>query len=179
MNTLMKSSRLFRALLAGSLLLALAGAPLASAYEGQIVTNITVTGPTGTLKCNTWYSIRATLRDAAGARVPDHSVNWSIVLRLSSGDRLSATTSRTNSQGNAFVNVRLGCVAGPRTVRARADAASGQVVLPLTAAGLPRTSTVAAPSGSDSAPVGWLALAALGLLGVGTLVGRRKERASS
>jgi hypothetical protein len=175
---MLSPTRLFRALLASALLLSLAGAGLATAYDGEDAASVTVSGPTGTIRCNVWYTIRATVRDITGKAIFNHVVHWNIVLKLSSKDAISPTSSRTNGSGVATTRVKLACVAGPRSVRARADAVSASFVLPLTSAGLPRTSTTDL-TGSDSTPPWVLALLALVVTSSAAFATRRRHTRGS
>ena len=172
---MLSPSRLLRALLASALLLSLAGVSVASAYEDEVVAQITVTGPSGTIKCNTQLIVHATLRDVEGKLIADHRVFWSIVLKLATGDRILPASSLTNGSGVASATVRLACFAGPRTVRAGADAAVGTLVLRLTNAGLPRTSTAMDPAASETTPVWLLVLAAVAVTGDAAFATRRRQ----
>lgn len=171
---MLSPSRLLRALVASALLLVIAGVNVVSAYEGDVADQVTVTGPTGTLKCNTWYTVHATVRDNEDGLIAGQTVFWNIVLKLAPADQVSPTSSKTNSLGVATARVRLACFAGPRTVRARADAAVGLLVLRLTTAGLPRTSTAMDPAASETTPVWLLVLAAVAVAGGAAFATRRR-----
>lgn len=139
--------RLGAAGLAGALLSALvAGAVFA--YAGQVAGQVTVAAPTGPLTCGTPLTVAATVLDVNGKPFTDTNVTWSFKAGTEqSGDKISPTTSMTNSSGVATTDVTLACVTGTRTVQATSGTFVGGAVLGITATGLPATSTLPTPTG--------------------------------
>lgn len=152
--------------------LALAMAASVFAYAGQVAGAVSVSGPSGTLSCGVPITLSATVVDASSHPISGQPVAWAITSSPSSGDKVNATPTTTDANGVATTTVTLACVPGSRTVTATADAITGSVVLSLTAAGLPRTSTVPDGSPAGSLPIGTL-LALLAVLGGGGIIFRR------
>jgi hypothetical protein len=153
---------------AAALLLLCVVAPAAFSYQGQIVNQLTVAGPAGTLHCNTNLTVTATLLDAGGTPVDGRTVTWAITAGQKTGDQVLTVSTTTNAAGVATTTVKLACVVGSRTVTATADPASGSVVLGIVLAGLPPTSTDPSPM-----PMWAYGLAALGVLAACFVIGRR------
>jgi hypothetical protein len=86
--------------------------------------------------------LTATVLDADGKPIARQSVNWTLVLTLSSNDKVNKTPTTTNSKGVAGTTVTLACVNGSRDVRATAGGVSGQAVLNVAIHSLPNTSTL-------------------------------------
>jgi hypothetical protein len=151
-----------------ALLLLSVAAPAVMGYAGQVVNQITVGGPTGTLACNTPLTVTATVLDAGGHPVDNRAVVWSIGTGKVAGDQVVTVSTMTNATGVATTTVKLACVVGNRTIIATSDTLTGQVVLGITAIGLPPTST--AP---DATPMWPYALTILGICVAFFAVGRR------
>ena len=132
---------------AAALLLLCVAAPAAFSYLGQVPNQITVTGPAGTLHCNTDLAFTA-------GQV--------------TGDQIVTASTTPNAAGVTTTIVRLACTVGNRTVTATDAPASGSLVLGIVAAGLPLTST-----DPSSTPMWAYGLAALGVLVACFMVGRR------
>jgi Bacterial Ig-like domain (group 1). len=147
----------------------------ASGYTGTVAASITIS-VNGSSACGHPIAVTATVLDALGKPVAGQSVDWALVLTLSSGDKINKTPTKTNSNGVASTTVTLACVNGSRPVRASAGAVSAEAVLGVTARGLPRTSTVmpVSPARSDAALAGLL-LAAIALAMGGLLMLRRLD----
>ena len=154
-----------------ALTLAVLAAGTAIGYSGEVAQSVTVSRPTGTLTCGVNITVTATIQDAQGKPIADQPVAWSWSSRVTSADRINDAKDRTNSKGIAKTTVNLACVPGSRVLRATADAVSGRVTLNVTAAGLPRTSTLAMgmPAPAPQSPLGAL-FAVLALAGGGGLV---------
>lgn len=75
--------------------------------------------------------LQVIVSNSAGEPLQDISVSWSV---LTGGGTLSATTSNSDSNGQASINYTLGPSAGENTVRAQLDEVN--VVFTLTAAGV-------------------------------------------
>jgi hypothetical protein len=116
---------------------------IALGYAGEVAASVTVARPHGTVKCGVNLTVTATVRDAKGKPISGQPVKWTWVSRVTSGDKILVVNSTTNSKGIATTKVKLACVPGSRVIRASADGVRGQAVLNVTAAGLPRTSTLA------------------------------------
>ena len=131
-----------------------------------------MTGPSGTLKCNTALTIRATLLATDGTPFTGEPVDWTFSSSPSSADKINSTPTITNASGVATTTVTLACVVGNRTITATNGEMSASAVLGITSAGLPRTSTV-----PDGSPVGNLPiatiLALLAVLAGGVIIVRR------
>jgi hypothetical protein len=151
-----------------ALLLLSVAAPGVMGYAGQITTQIIVGGPTGTLACSTALPVTATLLDGYGNPVDGRVVTWSIGAGKVTGDQVVTVHTTTNSAGVATTTVKLACVVGNRTIIATDAETSGQIVLGITAVGLPNTST--AP---DAPPMWPYALTILGICVAFFVVGRR------
>lgn len=128
-----------------AVLLALMMAATASGYTSQVAASITI-AVKGSSACGEPITVTATVLDAEGKPVAGQSVDWTLVLTLSSGDKINKTPTITNSKGVATTTVTLACVNGSRPVRATAGEVSAQAVLTVTVSGLPRTSTLPAES---------------------------------
>ncbi len=157
-----------------AILMLVVAAGTALGYAGEVAASVTVTRPSGTLKCGVDLTVSASIFDAAGKPISEQPVAWSFTSTPSSADRIKTTDTVTNSSGTARTTVVLACVPGSRSIRAQADEVSGSAVLNVTAAGLPNTSTLPgrAPAPQDLAAFGTL-LAALALAAGGALVVRR------
>jgi hypothetical protein len=117
-------------------------------YAGEVAGSVTVTRPSGTLKCGVNITVSATVVDAKGKRIAGQPVTWKFQSTPTSKDKIRATRTYTNSRGVARTFVVLACVPGSRVIRAQADAVYGRAVLNVTAAGLPNTSTL--PAGTPA-----------------------------
>lgn len=149
--------------------LALAMTATAFAYAGEVAGAVTVSGPSGTLKCGVALTVTVTVVDATSKPIEGQPVDWSFTSTPSSKDKINSTPTTTNASGVATTTVTLACVAGNRTVTATADEITGSAVLSITAAGLPDTSTT-----PDGAPAGDLPIATiLALLAGGGIMVRR------
>lgn len=154
-----------------ALTLAVLAAGTALGYAGEVAASVTVSRPSGTLKCGVNITVTATIVDAAGKPISGQPVTWSWVSRVTSNDKINDTSTTTNASGIARTTVKLACVPGSRVIRATADQARGQATLNVTAGGLPRTSTLAAaaPAPAEQPMLGTL-FAILALAAGGTLV---------
>ncbi len=150
-----------------ALLLLSVAAPAVMGYEGQVTHQVAVSGPAGTLACNTALTVTATVLDAGGKPVDNRAVAWSIGAGKVTGDQVVTASTMTNATGVATTTVKLACVVGNRTVIATADASSGQAVLGITATGLPPTGT------TPPTPMWPYALTILGICVAFFVVGRR------
>jgi hypothetical protein len=151
-----------------ALLLLSVAAPAVMGYAGQVTNQVAVAGPAGTLACNTALTVTATVLDAGGNPVDNRAVVWSIGAGKVTGDQVVTVSTLTNATGVATTTVKLACVVGNRTIIATSDPSTGQVVLGITAIGLPPTST--AP---DATPMWPYALTILGICVAFFAVGRR------
>jgi hypothetical protein len=153
---------------AAALLLLCVVAPAAFTYPGQIAQQVAVAGPAGVLSCNTNLTVKATVLDAAGTPVDNQTVVWTFGVGKLAGDTIVTPTTTTNASGVATATVKLACVVGNRTIVAADAPSAGQVVLGITAVGLPPTGTV-----EPTTPLWAYGLAALGVLLAAFIVGRR------
>jgi hypothetical protein len=153
----MNARRRWLAGLAG-LLLTLFVAGTVLGYAGEVAASVTVSRPNGTLKCGVKIKVRATVLDASAKPIADQPVIWSFTSTPTSADKILDRRTRTNANGVAKTKVVLACVPGSRRLRAQADDVFGSAILNVTAAGLPRTSTlpVEAPIRSDLQMLGTL-----------------------
>lgn len=160
-----------------AMLLALIVTATASGYTGQIAASITI-AVKGSGGCGQPIRMTAIVIDAAGKPVAGQSVDWTLVLSLSSADKISKTPTITNRKGVASTSVTLACVNGNRTVRATAGQVSAQAVVAVKVHSLPSTSTldVGGPARSDP-PIAPFLLAAIGLA-VGSVMAMRPRVAS-
>ncbi len=99
------------------------------AYGPQVPTIITVSPSSGTLKCDRWYIVRATVLDQDGKPIKHLTVTWSLTSSPSSNDQIKPAASKTNGRGVAKVLANLACVAGDRVITATTDGISGSAVL--------------------------------------------------
>jgi hypothetical protein len=105
-------------------------APAALGYQGQVPTNVTVTGPTEPVICGTTYEIQALVLDTFGNKVADQGVVWTeFITPVGAMDVLSPSVSNTDANGIARTRITFGGVTGNRTIRATAASAFGQIVL--------------------------------------------------
>jgi hypothetical protein len=132
-----------------AILLLLSVVPAALAYQGQVVTQVTVTGP-ATFTCNTPFTVTATALDSKGQPVEGQAVAWSIGAGLQTGDGITPATSTTNASGKATATVTLACVAADRTIVATASSTNGEVVL---GGGQIVLSETATPNAATPSPV--------------------------
>lgn len=151
--------------------LALAMTATVFAYAGQVAGSVTVGGPSGVLKCGVALTVSATVLDGAGLPIEGQPVDWTFTSSPSTADKINSTPTTTNASGVATTTVTLACVAGNRTVTATADEVSAGAVLGITAAGLPRTSTLDGSPLGDL-PIGMI-LALLAVLAGGGIMVRR------
>ncbi len=136
--------------------LALALSTAVFAYSAQVVATLTVSAPSGSQKCGTPITIRATALDVGGVPIEGQPIAWAFTSTPSSKDKVNSTPTNTNASGVATTTVTLACVVGQRTITATGDSVSAGAVLSLTSGGLPGTST-----GLDGAPTGGLPIAPL------------------
>jgi hypothetical protein len=171
------SGRVLRALFA-TLLLVLAIAPSAAAYEGEGTFRITLSGPSGAVRCDKSALINLTARLTRGGQpAVGESVTWSLRNSPSRRDRLSDTHTTTNGRGKSSVRLTFGLVEGRRTVVA--SMANGDSTARITvrcAGGLPETFPdlpgTASLIPAAAAPIGGLLAIAFGF----ALLGRRRLR---
>ena len=154
-----------------ALALFILGAGTAFGYAGEVAKSVTVSRPSGSIKCATSITVSATVQDKSGKPIAGQPVAWSWVSRVTSGDKINRTPTTTNSNGIAKTTVKLACVPGSRVLRATADGVKGQTVLNVTAASLPRTSTLGPASPVPAEPLLGTLLAVLALTaGTGLLL---------
>ena len=151
-----------------ALLLSSVAASAAFGYAGQVVQQVTVAGPAGTLPCNTVLTVTATVLEAGGFPVDNRAVVWSFGAGQLAGDQIITVNTTTNASGVTSTTVKLACIVGNRTIIATATPASGQVVLGITAVGLPPTDT-----SPESTPLWPYVLAVLGICLGSFMIGRR------
>jgi len=163
----MKLGHRFAASGVAALLLLSVVAPAVMGYAGQVANQITVAGPAGTLVCNTNLTVTATVLDAGGNPVDNRAVVWTFGAGKVTGDQIVTASTTTNATGVATTTVKLACVVGNRTVIATSAPSTGQVVLGITATGLPPTGT------TPPTPMWPYALAILGICMAFFMVGRR------
>ena len=163
----MKLGHRFAASGVAALLLLSVVAPAVMGYAGQVANQITVAGPAGTLVCNTNLTVTATVLDAGGNPVDNRAVVWTFGAGKVTGDQIVTASTTTNAMGVATTTVKLACVVGNRTVIATSAPSTGQVVLGITATGLPPTGT------TPPTPMWPYALAILGICMAFFMVGRR------
>jgi hypothetical protein len=125
----MKSMRSLAAGSAAALLLVCFATSAAVAYQGQVVNQVIVTGPSGTISCDTPLTLTATVLDSHGLPVDNLAVVWTFGAGQVTGDQISATSTTTNASGVTTTTVTLACIAGNRTIVATAAPASGQLVI--------------------------------------------------
>lgn len=172
------------AVLAGTAL-ALAMTATVFADSNQVTGNIIVSGPIGDLECDAPLAFTATVREATSNLIAGQEVAWSFSVS-SPLDAINFMSTTTNAFGVATTTVTLDNLPGNRTLTAKADGISANAVLvptcggvagitapgPITAPGLPRTSTM-----PDGSPVGNLPiatiLALLAVLAGGGIIVRR------
>jgi hypothetical protein len=114
---------------AAALLLLSFAAPAAFAYQGQVASQVTVTGPAGTIACNAPLIMTATVLDASGNPVAGQKVVWSLGTGQQAGDQVGTVSSTTNAAGQATTTITLTCTPADRTVVATANSATSQIVL--------------------------------------------------
>lgn len=126
-----------------ALIVALALPAAVSAYAGQIPANVTVTGPLGTIQCGQLYEFQATVFEGNGNRVTQEQVTWSIVAAPLGATDTIMPSSTTDNNGVAKASAQFGGAAGPRTIRATAGNAFGQIVVDPAGCGTPPPVAVA------------------------------------
>ena len=141
-------------------------------YAGEVAGAVTVTPPTGTLKCGVPLTVSATIVDKDGKPIAGQSVVWTFASSPSGADTVNATPTTTDASGVATTTVTLACVAGSRTIRASADDVYASAVLGITAGGLPRTSTLSDSTPAGTPPIGTI-LAILAILAGAGIMARR------
>ena len=166
-------NRLFVGVVAGAVL-SLAAALSVLGYHGQVPHTVSVTGPSGSVSCGTTSTIHALVLDTAHNPDTVQSVTWMFTGGSVAGDKISPTSTTTDSNGNTSTVVTFAC-AGNRVVHIQATAGDvlGSISVTVTAHGLPGTSTDPA-SGTSTAAI--LAAAFAVLLG-GWIILRRVSAA--
>ena len=136
-------------------------APVALAYQGQLPFTVSLSGPSGTIRCDKTAQILVTVLDPNNNFKPvrKQSVAWSLTKTQSSGDRLSALHTSTNIKGQSSVDLDFGPAAGTRTVKAKVTVVSATVQVKC-AGGLPVTTPLAPGSISSATQAEALAPAA-------------------
>ena len=154
--------------------LALITTATAFGYVHPTAGAVTITRPSGTLKCGVNITVTATVVDAVGKPISGQLVYWSFTSRPSPLDRIKFSPTKTNSKGVAKTTVILACVPGSRTIRAKAGTVYASAVLGVTGGGLPNTSTLPGetPAPQDLSLLGTL-LAVLAMTAGGVLALRR------
>jgi len=149
----------------------LALATSAFGYGPQVVTTITVTPSSLTLRCGHPEAVSATVLDVDGQPIKGVSVSWDFTSSPSSDDRILQADSKTDKRGVAKTLVKVACVAGDRTISASADGVIGSAVVhvsldrpgkaadKVTLKSLSDASAVAVLSGPPGLPVPLLATA--------------------
>ena len=109
--------------------LALALTSSVSAYVGQVPTTITLTPFRGTVPCDHYYSVVATVLDQNGKPIKNLTVNFAITSSPSTHDKLKPTSDETNKHGEAKVFIKYACVVGNRMITATVDGISASAVV--------------------------------------------------
>ena len=148
--------------LAGLLILTVAFAALGAEQDARLFLTVP-----NVVRCDRGATLTARVVNArTGAGVSNRVVHWSMPGKRSSGDRLSARSSVTNSEGFAVIRISFGPKAGLRMVKA--GASGSRVQKPVRCAGgLPKTSTLPARGLvelSSSAPLAPPAATSVGVL---------------
>ena len=109
-------------------------APSALAYTGQVASNVTVTGPLGTITCGgQGFAFAATVVDQNGNKIAGQTVTWSEVAKpLTATDTIAPPSGPTDASGVAHTTITFGPPDGSRTFRAQAGDAFGQIVVNVT-----------------------------------------------
>ena len=154
--------------------LALITTTTAFGYAGETAGAVTISRPSGHIKCGVPIVVSATVVDAKGKPISGQPVYWSFTSTPSRHDRILKSPTITNSKGVAKTTIILACVPGSRHLRAKADNVFSSAVLGVTAAGLPNTSTLPgeAPAQQNLPLIGTL-LAVLAIAAGGVLAVRR------
>ncbi len=145
----MERQRRWLGLLAGTAL-ALALVWPVAAYNGQVVTTITVTPSKRTFSCNHFWTGRATVLDQNGNPVAGVKIRWSYSRSPTRRDRILHLTTRTDAAGVARTKYKFACVRGDRRVKARRVNVSGTAVIHVR---LRRSSSTAAANTSATGAV--------------------------
>jgi LPXTG-site transpeptidase (sortase) family protein len=113
-----RSGRMAALMVAASIAMPAIAAP-ALGYVGQAPVQIGVSGPPGDVSCLDRTTLTATVVDTAtGAPVAEQVVTWELSDPVSTGDALSGTSSVTDTQGQATIELSFGQETGPREVSA-------------------------------------------------------------
>ena len=156
----MRLGRRFAAVGVAAVLLLSVAASATFAYQGQIVNQVTVTGPAGSISCGVPLTLHATLLDSNGVAVDNRAVVWTFGAGHVTGDQIGQPSTTTNALGVATTTVTLACLVGNRTIVATAGSSSGQTVLILGqivggATGSPAAGTTTTPPPTaGSSPTG-------------------------
>jgi LPXTG-site transpeptidase (sortase) family protein len=131
--------------------LVLAALAPALAYIQQRDGQVLVSAP-NVVKCDRVAKIKAKVVEAkSGKPITKQIVRWGLAASQSSGDRLSAASTKTNSNGWTSVVLSFGPAAGRRTVRATIAGGSSSVTIRC-AGGLPKTSPIMADDDVQQPP---------------------------
>jgi len=161
-----------------AILLLLAIAPAASAYEGEGTFRIQLSGPSGTVRCDRSVRISAVARLVRdGSPAQQENMSWSIVRSVSDSDSFSDARTRTNRRGRTSTRLIFGPTAGARQIQASMAAGDSSARITVRCAGgLPETfpdiAGVAGQVPGGLAPVAGLIAVAAGF----ALLGRRRAR---
>jgi hypothetical protein len=110
-------------------ILVTAGLTTAFGYVDQRQYAVDLSAP-ASAKCDQKAVITAKVTSVKnGKLIANQAINWSLILKQSSGDRLSKSTSVTNRQGVATVKLIIGPKAGKRTVKATIPGVKSQVTV--------------------------------------------------
>ena len=110
-------------------ILVTAGLTTTVAYVDQRQYAVDLSAPSS-IKCDQKAVITAKVTSVKnGKLIANQAIGWSLILKLSSGDRLSRSTSVTNRQGVATVKLIFGPKAGKRMVKATIPGVKSQVTV--------------------------------------------------
>jgi hypothetical protein len=161
-----------------AIVLVLTLAPVATAYEGEAIFRIQLSGPSGTVRCNRSARITATARLVrTGEPAVQENVSWRLIRARSENDSFSDARTRTNRRGRTSTRLIFGPAAGTRTIQAAM--AGGNSTARITvrcAGGLPETFPDL-PGAAGQLPGGLAPVAGLLAVAAGVaLLGRRRLR---
>jgi sortase A len=132
-----------------AVLLVVGASLTASGYIKQSPTRMQLSGP-NVVRCDRIATITARVFGAKNGKPVTHQiVNWKLVRKQSSADRVSPARSITNRRGMASTRLSFGPKAGPRTLRA-SIAGSTPIITLRCAGGLPKTASLPPPGFTDA-----------------------------
>jgi len=141
-----ESSRVLRSGLLASLMVFIVASG-ALAYIGQARWSVTVTASAAVVPCGQDVKLTATkLVTATNLPVQGATVSWAITTSPSSADRLSTTSSQTDSDGKTTITLSFGATPGVRVVSATAGGVTGTTTVTCVAPGQDRVTVTASAS---------------------------------